>query len=591
MTGLFFSKRILLLVGLMALIAVLAACSSDGDDAAPVAAVPTSAPVQGLTGNLTTPNATAVPAAPAPTAMPVVATVPKTKRVVLGLIPPSVLSNSHRNLGSISVFPLKPMYEYLMDTDPNTRAHIPGLAKSWSIEPNGAGLRFFLEENIPFHDTDGNEAGFMTADDVLWTREDIIHEASTNSIRALIRQGIPEVINDYEIVFRWEQPDADTLDFIANQVGGMEINSRADAETLEPGVLADRPINGTGPYVFQSRSQEQNIVYRKLKDEHWRIPGDFEEIEMRWLSESSTRLAALLAGEVHITTIPFDSEPTALAEGMKIITGKVNTMRTYMQFNGVYLKDAKDPSSGYLYPDSPLMDKNVRQALNKAINRDALNKAFFFDLATKMTAIHVSESHGAFNPRWNTEFEAKYGYDPAAARSLLSDSGYGPNNPLKHNTFILNVTQYSGGPDVVESIGSMWQEIGVDVNFVTMDGALRAAKQRNLELDNHTQLGVLIAPPILAIRLGHHTSSPRGGGAESYTVEASFEKARRTLDLAEQNKFLRESTDDIYDSFLSLPLFWVPVHAVVNPDVVDDWIFPGTVSGTWTHMWNIIGTR
>ncbi len=593
MVDLFFSKRILLLVGLMALIAVFAACSGDDEDTnvAPPAAVPTSAPVQGLTGNLTTPDATAVPAAPAATAMPVMATAPKTKRVVLGLIPPGVLSNSHTALGSTSVFPLKPMYEYLMDTDPNTRQLIPGLAKSWSIEPDGAGLRFFLEENVPFHDTDGNVAGFMTADDVAWTREDIIVPTSINSIRALMRNALVEIVNDYEIVFKWELPDADALDFIGNQVGGMEVSSRADALTLDVPTLKDRPINGTGPYVFQSRSQEQNIVYRKLSDEHWRIPGDFEEIEMRWLPESSTRLAALLAGEVHMTTIPFDSEPTALAEGMKIVTGKVNTMRTYMQFNGVYLKDAKDPSSGYLYPDSPLMDKNVRQALNKAINRDALNTAFFFDLATKMTAIHVAESHGAFNPRWNTEFEAKYGYDPAAAKALLAESGYNAANPLKHNTFILNVTQYSGGPDVVEAIGAMWQEIGVDVNFVTMDGAAVSAAQRNLELNNHTQLGVLIAPPILALRLGHHTSSPRGGGAESYTVEASFEKARRTLDLVEQNKFLQASTDDIYDSFLSVPLFWVPVHAVVNPDVVEDWIFPGTVSGTWTHFWNIIGTR
>lgn len=454
---------------------------------------------------MTTPDATAAPAAPAPTTAPVMASRPKTDRAVLGLIPPSVLSNSFRNLGSTSVFPLKPVYEYLMDTDPNTRGHIPGLAKSWSIEPDGAGLRFFLEENISFHDMDGNEAGFMVADDVLWTREDIIHETSTSSIRALMHRATPEVVNDHEIVFRWEEPDADALDFIANQVGGMEISSRADADTLEPGILVDRPINDTGPYTFKSRSQEQNIVHAKLPDDHWRITGDFEEIEMRWLSESSTRNAALLAGEVHLTTIPFDDEPAALRTGMKIITGKVNTMRTFMQMQSVYLKDASDPSSGFLYPDSPLMDKNVRQTFNKAIDRDALNKAFFFDLGQKMTAIHIAEPHGGYNTRWATEFKDKYGYDPAAARSLLSDSGYGPNNPVETNLFLLTVTQYSGGEDVIESVGAMWKEIDIDVNFVTMDRAQRVALSRGLELDNHVTLGVLrtthpsppVGPPYL----------------------------------------------------------------------------------------------
>jgi len=484
---------------------------------------------------------------------------------------------------------MKPIYEYLIDTDPNTRALIPGLAESWQVEPNGRALRFFLNENVPFHDMDGNEAGFMTADDVLWTWEDQTREDSLMSFRNLFRRATVEVINDYEVLMTWDVPDADALDGIANQVGGIEISSRADGAVLG-GDLLDRPINGTGPYVFKSRAQDQNIVHRKV-DDHWRIPADFEEIEIRWLSESSTRLAALLAGETHLTTIPFDSEPLALSEGKKIITGKVNTMRTFMGFQGVYLNDPSDPSSGFKFPDSPLVDRNVRQALNKAINRDALNEAFFFNLGQTMKAIHVAETHGGYNPRWGTQFEDKYGYDPAAARSLLSDSGYGPNNPLKHNTFIVPIQQYSGGEDVTESIGAMWADVGVDVNFITQDRAQRAARSRALELDNHSTLSVLIAPPILALRLGHHTSPPRGGGAENYDVERLFQSARTSLDLTVQNQWLQEATDVIYDEFLAIPLFWIPVHVVADPEVVDDWIFPGTVSGTYTHMWNIIGTR
>ena len=301
---------------------------------------------------------------------------PKTTRVVLGLIPARALSNSLRNLGSTSAFQLKPMYEYLMDTHPETRALIPGLAKSWEVEPNGAGLRFFLEEGVAFHDSDGNEAGVMTADDVAWTREDIVTEDSTNSIRGLMRAAEVEIVNDHEIVFRWEKPDADALDFIGNQVGGMEINSRADADTLDVGVLKDRPINGTGPYTFVSRAQEQDVVYRKLSSPHWRLDADFEEIQVRWIPENSTRLAALLAREIHITNVPFEQEPSALADGMKIVTGKVNTMRTFFQMQGVYLNDASDPSSGFKFPDTPLLSRNVRGALNKAINRDAPERGF-----------------------------------------------------------------------------------------------------------------------------------------------------------------------------------------------------------------------
>lgn len=593
------SKRLLLVFAALAVAGLLVACGNGDDDAGgttsePVAAVPTPAPVQFPDANLTSP-ATPAPAAadtaPAPAQDAMMDKGPKTTRVVLGLIPARALSNAHRNLGSTSAFQLKPMYEYLMDTHPETRQLIPGLAKSWDVEPDGAGLRFFLADGVPFHDVDGNEAGVMTADDVAWTREDITTEDSTNSIRSLMRKAEVEIVNDHEIVFRWDLPDADALDFIGNQVGGMEINSRADGATLDVGVLKDRPINGTGPYTFVSREQEQNIVYKKLPSPHWRLDADFEELEVRWISENSTRLAALLTGELHITNIPFEQEPTALAQGMKIITGKVNTLRTFFQMQGVYLNDPSDSSSGFKFPDTPLLDRNVRGALNRAINRDALNEAFFFGLGQTMHAIHVAETHGAFNERWKNEFEDRYGYNPAAARNMLRESGYDSNNPVETNLFVLGVTQYSGGEDVIESVAQMWSDVGVKVNLVTIDNAQRSARSRALELNNHITLSVLIAPPILALRLGHHTSPPRGGGIEDFVVEEVFESARRSLDLKIQNEWIQKATDRIYDEYMSIPLFWVPVHATVNPDVVEDWVFPGTVSGTWTHFWNIRGTR
>ena len=593
-------KRLFLVFAALTAAGMLVACGSGDDDASgttaePVAAVPTPAPVQFPDANLTS------PATPAPAASNTAPSSssdammdkegPKTTRVVLGLIPARALSNSLRNLGSTSAFQLKPMYEYLMDTHPETRALIPGLAKSWEVEPNGAGLRFFLEEGVAFHDTDGNETGVMTADDVAWTREDIVTEDSTNSIRGLMRAAEVEIVNDHEIVFRWEKPDADALDFIGNQVGGMEINSRADADTLDVGVLKDRPINGTGPYTFVSRAQEQDVVYRKLPSPHWRLDADFEEIQVRWIQENSTRLAALLAREIHITNVPFEQEPTALADGMKIVTGKVNTMRTYFGMQGAYLNDPSDPNSGYKFPDTPLLNKNVRGALNRAIDRDALNEAFFFNLGQKMHAIHVAETHGAYNERWKNEFEDRYGYNPTAARNMLREAGYDSNNPVETNLFVLGVTQYSGSEDVIESVAQMWSDIGVKVNLLTWDNAQRSARSRALELNNHITLSVLIAPPILALRLNHHTSPPRGGGVEDWVVEEVFEKARRSLDLNVQNQWMQEATNRIYDEYMSIPLFWVPVHATVDPEVVDDWVFPGTVSGTWTHFWNIRGTR
>ena len=133
-------RRVLLVFAALTAAALFVACGGDdGDDAGgstanPVAAVPTPAPVQFPDANLTSP-ATPAPAAadPAPSSGDAMMDDggPKTTRVVLGLIPPSALTNAPRFMGSTSAFQLKPMYEYLMDTHPETRALIPGLAESW----------------------------------------------------------------------------------------------------------------------------------------------------------------------------------------------------------------------------------------------------------------------------------------------------------------------------------------------------------------------------------------------------------------------------------------------------------------------------
>ena len=142
---------------------------------------------------------------------------------------------------------------------------------------------------------------------------------------------------------------------------------------------------------------------------------------------------------------------------------------------------------------------------------------------------------------------------------LLRQAGYDSNNPVETNMFVLDMQQYSGGPDVIESVASMWADVGVKVNLRTVDRATRLNRGRALDYNNHITLGVLIAPPILALRLGHHTSPPRGGGAEDFVVEEVFEKARRSLDLTVQNQFIQEATDRIYDEYMAMPLFWVPV--------------------------------
>ena len=78
----------------------------------------------------------------------------------------------------------------------------------------------------------------------------------------------------------------------------------------------------------------------------------------------------------------------------------------------------------------PFVDKRVRQAMNLAINRQALAQAL---LGGKVQPMRVHGYHpkldraiwpGIWNPDWDKRFEELYGYDPAKAKALLAEAGY-----------------------------------------------------------------------------------------------------------------------------------------------------------------------
>jgi hypothetical protein len=50
---------------------------------------------------------------------------------------------------------------------------------------------------------------------------------------------------------------------------------------------------------------------------------------------------------------------------------------------------------------------------------------------------------------------------------------------------------------------------------------------------------------------------------------------------------LRQIGEIAFTSYQDIPLFWLPPEAMFNPEFVSDYVFPGSVTGTWTHLENI----
>lgn len=601
MTRFLFGVKPIVFLALVLVLALAAACSSSDDattsgtTGAPAApAAPAPAPTAaGIFAAPALADAAAMPVGSSPTGSTSAPIQAKIDRVVFSVIPTIEESNNPGKYGPPVNVQLNPMYEYLIGMDPISGAWVPELATSWSIEPDGSSIRFQLRKGVQFH----NGWGEMKAKDVQFTWADIAADDSSHGNHGTFKnfmQGV-DIINDYEVVFRAEVPNAGLLWAITRQEQSILVQSKDNFDAVGLPNLSTEPLAGTGVYQFESRRDNSYIRFKALPYKHWKMTPDFKELEIRWIGEASTRLAGLLAKEIHVASIPEDLMPQAQNAGMSVAVGQAAGLRTFFGFRyGVRCpcttsdRATFPPLDGALkFPDAPLHDVRVRKALNKAIDRDALNTAFFGGKGQLMYKNHHHPTRPGWDESWVTRFPEAYGFDPAAAKALMAEAGYNEANPYEITLNLIDLSHYSGSLDVVESVSGFWNDIGVNTKLLTLDNATYNARNRNFEFDNNAVITGTSSHILMGTRVYDTGYSPRVAGTENPLMDAIYGQLAQTLESSLQEQMLRQIGEIAYTSYQDIPLFWLPPEAMFNPEFVSDYVFPGSVTGTWTHLENI----
>lgn len=530
-------------------------------------------------------------ASPAPTeGQP---TGPKVQRLVMGLNPPSTESNRPSLVVSTNAWPGMPMWESLFGVAPDGKELVPQLAEKWSLEPDGQAYRIALRKGVQFH----NGMGEFTVQDVLFSMDDMRKETEPVAPavpRTLNLIKTVDVTNDHEFVLRMTQPDAGLLTAISQAENIMPIRSKKDGEArTAPVTIKDQPVAGTGPYQHLEHVQSQYWRFKRV-EKHWRQTPAFPEFEWRFFKENSTILAALLSNEIQVAALPPEMVPQAQQRGFKSIEGTAPGLHVYGTLRGVY-QNVKinaanqvnaDPNAKYVYPNSPLMDVRVRKALNKAINREALNKAFLRGQGDPLYNEFFHPTRPGWNPEWEKTFKDAYGYDPEGARKLLAEAGYGPNNKPKVSMVLRPYPYFPGLFDMEEAIANDWRAVGFDTPLETIEPATITKRDQALDFDSHVY-GIVTSVRPLAGVATYFSALPNVGGRlgyESAEMDAVYTQIRRTLDEKKAAELWKQWGDMAYQQYASIPLFWMKSEAVVNPDVVKDYPFPGSISGTYTHV-------
>ena len=551
-------------------------------------------PLTGLIGPLLlasmacqAPQPAAGPAASAPGAA--AGGEPAVRRVVMATAPTTTESNHSRFIGPFESIQVRPMYEFLIGHDQATGKLVPQLATEWKLEPDGASFRFKLKQGVPFQKGHGD----FTAQDVVFTYEDLTAPDSTHTFAGYWRTTVKgiDVVSPQELVFRLE-PNGNFVPGVSEQEWGMEIRSKAHFQKAGAPTMQTEPTVGTGPYQFKERAQGQYIRYERVPGSHWRVQADFPEYEFRPVREASTRLAGLLAGEIHVTQLPRDLQQQAERGGMRVVNGRLPGSRLFLVPWGPYIKDI-EKNEGWQYPDSPLLDVRVRKALQHAVNLNELNKSFFGGKAEIMQSPVMHSSWAGFDPAWDRNFQSEYGFDPARARALLAEAGYTAARPLETNLHLVELSQYPGTADLVEAVGAAWTAVGVKVNLVQMDSAQRAAGTREARFSNDWIVDSSTTPEWDFVRSRLYSMAaarpPRGG--KDHETDKLFREVQGIIDPVREQAGYRAISDVVYRKHLFLNLLWLPTEAVVNPKVVSDYVFSGISYGVWTHPWNIKAAR
>jgi ABC-type transport system substrate-binding protein len=429
----------------------------------------------------------------------------------------------------------------------------PGLATEWSVDPQDSRRWIFkLRQGVRFHD-----GSPFNADAVVWNFEKLRDDRSPQydaRQAAQARVRIPSVagvtkIDDSTVEIRTTEPDA----FLPYQISWILFSSPANwqAQGRDWDKVALNP-SGTGPWRAARVSPRERLEMVRNTD-YWnknRVPHT-DRLVMVPAPDATTRTAALRAGQVDWIEAPAPDDVTSLKQaGFQISTNLYPHIWVY------HLNIAEG---------SPWADVRVRRAANLALDRSQL-VGLLNGLAQPAQGLVPP------NSPWFGSPDFKVSYDPAAARALLAEAGYGPQRPLRAKVlFATNGSGQMQPTPMNEYVQQSLREVGIEIDFETADwGALLPRWRGNPASEASRgvyaiQMNLILQDPFNAtIRYSDsRLVPPRGGNWSNFSspeVDALIDRARATFDIEQQDRLIAQ----VHAKIVEAAPFLFVVHDV-NP--------------------------
>lgn len=437
--------------------------------------------------------------------------------------------------------------------------NIPCVAESWEWSEDYTDLTLHIREGIQFHDGWGE----LTAEDVAYNIRKHMSEESTSLAKSYmtIIESVEE-IDPYTVVIHQSESNVDFAEMYA--FGGIAgaVTCKDYVETVGAEEANINPI-GSGPYKLIEHKAGNYLKYEAVED-HWRVVPEYKYLVIKSVPEESTRVAMLKTGEIDATIIGPTSIPDLPEDEFTIDYWRYGP-NTLIVFGGMCRPaNVVSYEEGYHNQD-PWTDIRVREAMNLAIDRDAINQALHKGTAKPMTIPFQIPGWADLDP---------YPYDPDKARELLKEAGYENGFSL---TFISPT--HPGTPMAqkeAEAVAGYWAEIGIEASINPLDFGAYWPKVEAIENVGECytfRLAYAGTNPYSYLMMCIISDNLWGGRfqvPEMEEITPLAEEALAELDLEVRDGMYRNIAQKAYDNYIAVPLIQVPFIVVKNK-TVGDW--------------------
>jgi peptide/nickel transport system substrate-binding protein len=291
------------------------------------------------------------------------------------------------------------LHDALVRPLPGGKKMSPSLAESWTESPDGLVYEFKLRRGLTFHNGDP-----VTADDVKFSYERY-KGSGTNELRARVKQV--DIVDPLTVRFHLKEPWPDFMTFYGTTAtaAGIVVPRKYVTQVGDEG-FRKHPI-GAGPYKFVSHKPGVEVVIEAYPG-YWRHVPHVKRYTMKSVPEGTARVAMLKNGEADIA-YALDGEDALNVRRdprLQLVPSR------HASIFWIEFAEQWDPKS-------PWHDKRLRQAVNLALDRKAINEA---------ACLGYCPPAGVIVPRV-MEFALQApppAYDPQKAKQLLAEAGY-PN--------------------------------------------------------------------------------------------------------------------------------------------------------------------